>query len=67
MLFRLLHRFERLIFGRGLRARLFAAILLLMSAAVVEAASIRGVVTDASGARVTGAAVQLIMNGSVVG
>ena len=67
MLFRLLHRFERIVVGRGLATRLSAFLLVLFSATVVEAASIRGVVTDASGARVTGAAVQLVMNGSVVG
>jgi len=66
MLFRFLQRFERVISGRG-RQRFFASILILTSAAFAEAASVRGVVTDASGARVTGAAVQLILNGSVVG
>jgi len=66
MSFRVLLRFEHVIFGRSLR-HLFALFLVFISGAVVEAASVRGVVTDASGARVTGAAVQLIMNGSVVG
>jgi vitamin B12 transporter len=67
MLFRWLHRFERVVLGHGLTARLFACLFIFLSAAVMEAASIRGVVTDASGSRVTGAAVQLIMSGSVVG
>ncbi len=39
---------------------------LLSSFAVCRAASIRGVVTDASGAKVSGAAVALISNGKVV-
>jgi vitamin B12 transporter len=67
MLFRFLQRFERVILGRGLTTRLFVCLVMVASALVVDAASIRGVVADASGARVTGAAVQLIMNGSVVG
>ena len=67
MVFRFLQRFERVVSNRGRAVRLFVCLLIVLSAAVVEAASIRGVVTDASGARVTGAAVQLILNGSVVG
>jgi len=67
MLFRLLRRFENFNFGRGFTGRVFALILILIGTAAANAASIRGVVTDASGSRVTGAAVQLIMNGSVVG
>jgi len=65
MLFLLLHRFERFA-DRG-RDRLFAFFLIFLCTVVAEAASIRGVVTDASGARVTGAAVQLVMNGAVIG
>jgi vitamin B12 transporter len=38
-----------------------------MFALAAQAASIRGIVADASGARVTGAAVSLITNGQVVG
>jgi iron complex outermembrane receptor protein/vitamin B12 transporter len=44
----------------------FAAILLATLAVSSPAASIRGVVTDASGAKVTGATVSLINNGKVV-
>jgi iron complex outermembrane receptor protein/vitamin B12 transporter len=43
-----------------------AATLLVIFAAVSHAASIRGVVTDASGAKVTGASVSLVSNGKVV-
>ena len=45
---------------------LFAFILISFSAALCPAASIRGVVTDASGARVTGANVVLISKGNAV-
>jgi hypothetical protein len=46
---------------------LFAAALLLAASALnLRAASIHGVVTDATGARVTGASVALISNGQVV-
>ncbi|MGA3264646.1 MAG: TonB-dependent receptor plug domain-containing protein, partial [Terracidiphilus sp.] len=51
--------------GRAL-PRVFAAILLTFIAAICPAASIRGVVTDASGAKVTGANITLISNGKVV-
>lgn len=44
----------------------FIAILLIASAALCSAASIRGVVTDASGAKVTGATVVLVSNGQVL-
>lgn len=43
------------------------ALLLALSAALCPAASIHGVVTDTSGARVTGANVVLLSNGQVVG
>lgn len=46
--------------------RAFTALLLLFAAALCSAASIRGVVTDATGAKVTGASVVLIGNGKVV-
>jgi len=40
---------------------------IFLSTLVARAASIRGVVSDASGARVSGATVDLLLNGSVVG
>jgi iron complex outermembrane receptor protein/vitamin B12 transporter len=43
-----------------------AFILLALASAVCPAASIRGVVTDATGAKVTGANVSLVSNGNVV-
>jgi len=46
--------------------RLFAAGFVALWATLCSAASIRGVVTDATGAKVTGAAVSLISNGKVV-
>jgi iron complex outermembrane receptor protein/vitamin B12 transporter len=46
--------------------RVFAAILLTLALSPCRAASIRGVVTDASGAKVTGATVVLISGGKVV-
>lgn len=46
--------------------RASATILFLLVAVVSHAASIRGVVTDASGAKVTGASVTLISKGAVV-
>lgn len=50
---------------RGLRHTV-AAMLLIILASLSHAASIRGVVTDASGAKVTGASVSLVSNGKVV-
>jgi iron complex outermembrane receptor protein/vitamin B12 transporter len=47
--------------------RSFAVLLLALAAALCSAASIRGVVTDATGAKVTGANVVLLSNGKVVG
>jgi iron complex outermembrane receptor protein/vitamin B12 transporter len=44
----------------------FAAILILLLGSAAQAASIRGVVTDTTGAKVTGANVVLINNGQVV-
>jgi iron complex outermembrane receptor protein/vitamin B12 transporter len=46
--------------------RVFVAILLTLAFTPCQAASIRGVVTDASGAKVTGATVVLISGGKVV-
>jgi iron complex outermembrane receptor protein/vitamin B12 transporter len=46
--------------------RVFAAILLCLAAIAGHAASIRGVVTDASGAKVTGANVVLVNSGKVI-
>ncbi|MGA7242318.1 MAG: TonB-dependent receptor [Terracidiphilus sp.] len=47
--------------------RLCAVLLICVFAVAGRAASIRGVVADASGARVTGATVDLVSNGQVVG
>ena len=47
-------------------ARAIAAAFLALCAAVCPAASIRGVVTDATGAGVTGAAISLVSNGQVI-
>jgi vitamin B12 transporter len=47
-------------------ARLLVAIMFILTAIGAQAASIRGVVTDASGAKVTGATVVLVNNGKVV-
>jgi iron complex outermembrane receptor protein/vitamin B12 transporter len=52
---------------RGALACAFAAFLFVISATLCHAASIRGVVTDTSGAKVTGANVTLINNGKPVG
>jgi iron complex outermembrane receptor protein/vitamin B12 transporter len=52
---------------RVLAIRISAAILICLFALAAHAASIRGIVTDSSGARVTGATVNLITNGQVVG
>jgi len=46
--------------------RVLATFLFLLLSSACQAASIRGVVTDASGAKVTGANVVLISNGQVV-
>ena len=43
-----------------------AVILFILFASVSHAASVRGVVTDATGAKVTGASVSLVSNGTVV-
>jgi vitamin B12 transporter len=59
--------FQRLFSSRSI-ARLLGPLVLFVGVAVSGyAASIRGVVSDASGARVSGATVNLISNGSVVG
>jgi vitamin B12 transporter len=44
-----------------------AAFVLFLSAACCRAASVRGTVTDSTGAKITGAAVVLMSNGKVVG
>jgi iron complex outermembrane receptor protein/vitamin B12 transporter len=44
----------------------FAAILIFILATISHAASVRGVVTDGTGAKVTGASVSLVSNGTVV-
>lgn len=44
-----------------------ATLLLLSAAALCPAASVRGVVTDSTGAKITGASIVLISNGKVVG
>ncbi|MFP5278053.1 MAG: TonB-dependent receptor plug domain-containing protein [Acidobacteriota bacterium] len=48
-------------------ARALGALLLAVSAALASAATVNGVVTDASGARIPGARVTLISKGAVVG
>ncbi|MGA8088078.1 MAG: TonB-dependent receptor plug domain-containing protein [Terracidiphilus sp.] len=58
---------QRLFSGRQFTLHVGAMILFACFAVASYAASIRGVVTDASGARVTGATVDLISNGHVVG
>ncbi len=57
--------FSRLVSGHAL-LRAFAALALVFFAAVSPAASIRGVVTDATGAKVTGAGISLVSNGKVI-
>ncbi|HEY1578195.1 MAG TPA: TonB-dependent receptor plug domain-containing protein [Terracidiphilus sp.] len=59
--------FSQFLSSRSAVLRVCAALLICLCAAVCDAASIRGVVTDVSGARVSGATVDLILNGSVVG
>lgn len=54
------------VLSRCTRLRVFATVLLIVFAVSANAASIRGVVTDASGARITGATVVLIQNGQVI-
>ncbi len=52
---------------RTIPVRAFAAILLIFAAISCHAASIRGMVTDASGAKVTGATLVLVSNGKIIG
>ena len=59
--------FHRVFFAQIPALRLYAALLICVFAVAGHAASIRGVVADASGARVTGATVDLVSNGQVVG
>lgn len=61
-------RFLQRLFAVRVTSRSLLAILVCaISVTAVNAASIRGIVSDASGARVSGATVGLILNGSVVG
>ena len=64
MSFRTVHR---LFSGRLLARGAWVTTLLCVFAIAGHAASIRGVVADASGARISGATVDLVSNGSVVG
>ena len=52
--------------GRYFRAFLLLACILLIAATFANAASIRGVVTDQTGSRVSGATVGLLQNGQVM-
>jgi vitamin B12 transporter len=63
----LLRTVHRLFSGHFLSRSARAAMLFCALSVAAHAASIRGVVTDASGARITGATVQLISSGQVVG
>ena len=58
---------ESVSYVRARLIRAFAAFFLIVSASLCHAASIRGVVTDASGAKVTGANVILVNDGKPVG
>jgi iron complex outermembrane receptor protein/vitamin B12 transporter len=53
--------------SRARITRVFAALILAVLATFCHAASIRGVVTDGSGAKVTGANVLLVSGGKVIG
>ena len=57
--------FLRIVLTRVLRSAA-AAIILFLFASASQAASIRGIVTDATGAKVPGAVVSLVSNGTVV-
>lgn len=57
--------FTPAVFCRALRSAA-ATIFLVLFAAAGQAASIRGVVSDATGAKVTGASVSLVSNGTIV-
>ena len=57
----------RNLFGLRGATRLVIGISFCLGAVAAQAAAIRGVVSDASGARVSGASVNLISNGQVVG
>ena len=52
--------------SRRVMRHAIAAVLFVILATISHAASIRGVVTDATGAKVTGASVSLVSNGTVV-
>lgn len=51
---------------QSIAAKVLTAAVLLACCAMAHAASVRGVVTDASGARISGATVALVQNGRVV-
>jgi vitamin B12 transporter len=53
-------------FARTYPGRILVAALFFVVAAVSQAASVRGVVTDSSGAKISGATVGLVSNGHVV-
>ena len=59
--------FHRLFSGRLFACRAGAAIVFCLFAVAGYSASISGIVTDASGARVSGATVELVSNGQVAG
>jgi len=59
--------FQRSLINSFLSIRILPVALLCMFAVAGYAASIRGIVTDASGARVSGATVNLLSNGQVMG
>jgi vitamin B12 transporter len=59
--------FQRLFSGRSIARFVGPLVFFVAFAASGYGASIRGIVSDASGARVSGATVNLISNGSVVG
>ncbi|HKD60767.1 MAG TPA: TonB-dependent receptor plug domain-containing protein [Terracidiphilus sp.] len=59
-------KFLPLLLGRVLARRISAAVFTSLLAVAAHAASIRGIVTDSSGARVTGATVDLVRDGQVV-
>lgn len=63
----MLFRRIQLLQSRGLTARSLFAAIFFLSSLLANAASIRGVVTDSSGARVTGATIDLISSGQVIG
>ena len=59
--------FQRLFTSQLSSHRILAIALSCIFAVAANAASVRGIVTDASGARITGATVDLLSNGQMVG